>query len=405
MAVFKDHKVGANELLQLIPEALLSELAQKTKVDYYSKVLHGRKLFYLLMYGVLENDRLSQRTLEDTFNDPFFKRLFNLNEEETVRRSSISDRLGVINPDYFKQIYDFMYDLFSQHYNEKERNNLNLIRVDSTIVVDTTGRIIDGFTKESGKRLTKYSVTFDGLLPSSVEVFTKDEYQSEDIALPEAIFNHVLKEQGHSNIYIIDRGLQSARTMTKFNKQNISFVVRLKENRKHIVKQEFTHKKKDLDLGESILVKDSLVQIYTGIPILNKKGNKHYKEKLLEEEFRLIIVRLKQEDKDYWFLTNDLEKSPKEIAQAYRRRWDIEVFFRFIKQELNANHLVSLNSNGMQVMLYVTMIVAMLVLVYKKANNIGYKTAKRRFKMEVRDLIIAMIIVDSGGDPGIYFKT
>lgn len=65
MALFKDHKVGVSQLLGVIPEALLSHLSETTKVDYYSKILHGKKLFYLLMYGILENDRLSQRTLED----------------------------------------------------------------------------------------------------------------------------------------------------------------------------------------------------------------------------------------------------------------------------------------------------------------------------------------------------
>lgn len=52
-----------------------------------------------------------------------------------------------------------------------------------------------------------------------------------------------------------------------------------------------------------------------------------------------------------------------------------------------------------------TLIVAMLVLMYKKANNIGYKTAKRRFSMEVRDLAIALIVVQCGGNPGLLFKT
>ena len=113
MSVFKDHKVGVNDILQVIPESLLANLSATTNVDHYSKVLHGQKMFYLLMYGVLENERLSQRSLEDTFNDPFFKQLFNLNEEETVRRSSISERLSKINPDYFKQIYDCIYDQFS----------------------------------------------------------------------------------------------------------------------------------------------------------------------------------------------------------------------------------------------------------------------------------------------------
>jgi hypothetical protein len=58
---------------------------------------------------------------------------------------------------------------------------------------------------------------------------------------------------------------------------------------------------------------------------------------------------------------------------------------RFLKQELNVSHLVSLNKNGLQVMLYMTLITSMLVLIYKKGNKQGYKTSKRRFAMEVRD--------------------
>lgn len=56
-------------------------------------------------------------------------------------------------------------------------------------------------------------------------------------------------------------------------------------------------------------------------------------------------------------------------------------------------------------MIYMTLIVAMLILIYKKANNIGYKTAKRRFIMEIRELTIAIMITISGGDPAKLFKT
>ena len=78
MSVFKDHKISVNQLLGVIPEALLSKLSLTTKIDYYAKVLHGKKMFYLLLYGILENEKLSQRTLEDTFNDVIFKTLFDL---------------------------------------------------------------------------------------------------------------------------------------------------------------------------------------------------------------------------------------------------------------------------------------------------------------------------------------
>ena len=225
------------------------------------------------------------------------------------------------------------------------------------------------------------------------------------MALPEVIWNHVKKESDHKNIYIIDRGLQSTRTMKNFSENKIAFVIRSKENRKYIEKENLILENQNTDLGESILLKDSMVHLYTGKPILNKRGNKHYKEELVETDFRLIIVRNKIDEKEYWLLTNDFKLSPKEIAQFYRRRWDIEVFFRFIKQELNVSHLVSLNKNGMQVMIYVTLIVAMLILVYKKANNIGYKTAKRRFTMELRNLTVAMIVVQCGGNPELFFKT
>ncbi len=120
----------------------------------------------------------------------------------------------------------------------------------------------------------------------------------------------------------------------------------------------------------------------------------------------MIIIKSKEkQDQQYWFLTNDFKLTAKEIAQAYRRRWDIEVFFRFIKQELNVSHLVSLNKNGIEVMMYMTLIVAMLILIYKKANNLGYKTAKRRFAMEVRNLAIALIVSQCGGTPDLMFKT
>ena len=124
MVIFKDHKVGINDLLGVIPEALLNHLSENTKVDHYSKVLHGKKLFYLLMYGILENDRLSQRTLEDTFNDPVFKMLFNLDQSERVRRSSISERLSKIDSDYFRQIYQCIYGQFSEIYTAADRQNI-----------------------------------------------------------------------------------------------------------------------------------------------------------------------------------------------------------------------------------------------------------------------------------------
>lgn len=68
MENFKPHKVSVKELLVFIAKALLSHLCTSTKVDHYSKVFHDKKVFCLLLYTILDNEKFSQRTVDDTFN-------------------------------------------------------------------------------------------------------------------------------------------------------------------------------------------------------------------------------------------------------------------------------------------------------------------------------------------------
>ena len=405
MSVFKDHKISLKQVLEFTPEALLTHLSATTKVDYYSKVLHGKKMFYLLLFCIFDNEKLSQRTLEDTFNSSGFKALFGLGEEEKVRRSSISERLSKIDSNYFKEIYEQMYGRFSELYSKTEIEKYNLIRVDSTIVADTCAKLKEGIDQKSGKKLVKFSFSFDGILPSGVEVFTGQKYSSEEAALPEAILKQVKKEEHHENIYVIDRGLQSTRVMKDFDEKSVKFIIRSKENRKFEEIESFLDGKKSQKWDDWEVMKDSKVKLYTGKPVLNKRGNIHHREEKVETCFRLVVIKNEKKDKEFWFLTNEFELSAKEIADYYRKRWDIEVFFRFLKQELNLSHLVSMNKNGIEVMIYMTMIASMLLLIYKKVNDLGYKTAKRRIAMEIRDMITAILIIFAGGNPDKVFKT
>ena len=405
MSIFRDHKISLKDVLEFIPEALLSHLSATTKVDYYSKVLHGKKMFYLLLFCIFDNEKLSQRTLEDTFNSSGFKALFGLGEEEKVRRSSISERLSKIDSTYFKEIYEQMYGKFSELYSRSEIEKYNLIRVDSTIVADTCNKLKEGIDQKSGKKLVKFSFSFDGILPSAVEIFTGQKYSTEDNALAESILKQVKKEEYHDNIYIIDRGLQSTRTMKEFEEKCIKFIVRSKENRKFEEIESFLKAENPIKWDDWEVIKDSKVKLYTGKPIQNKRGNLHYREEKVETFFRLMVIKNEKTNKEFWFLTNEFELSAQDISDYYKKRWDIEVFFRFMKQELNLSHLVSLNKNGIEVMVYMTMIASMLLLIYKKANNLGYKTAKRRIAMELRDMITAILIIFAGGDPDKVFKT
>ena len=199
--------------------------------------------------------------------------------------------------------------------------------------------------------------------------------------------------------------MQSVRVMKEFEEKSVKFIVRSKENRKFEEVESYLTSQGLERWDDWRVLKDSKVKLYTGIPVQNKRGNVHHREEKVETDFRLVVIRNEKTKKEFWFLTNEFELTSKEIADYYRKRWDIEVFFRFLKQELNLSHLVSLNKNGIEVMVYMTMIASMLLLIYKKANALGYKTAKRRIAMELRDMITEILIIFAGGDPGKVFKT
>jgi len=62
--------------------------------------------------------------------------------------------------------------------------------------------------------------------------------------------------------------------------------------------------------------------------------------------------------------------------------------------------LVSRNINGIKVMIYMTMILAILILSYKKLNKIiGYKIAKLKFEIDLDNSIIKEIVLLCGGNP------
>lgn len=72
---------------------------------------------------------------------------------------------------------------------------------------------------------------------------------------------------------------------------------------------------------------------------------------------------------------------------------------------LNSKTAIEINRNIMRAFVAIKqLMLPMLILIYKHINKIGYKTAKRRFALEIRDIVIAMIVEKCGGDSKIFFK-
>ncbi|MDR2681225.1 MAG: IS4 family transposase [Tannerella sp.] len=401
MPLFKNHTLPLSELLKLIPDPLFVQIAKDTGVDYYAKVLTGKMMFNLLFFAMLTMERTGQRGLADLFSSPQFRMLFPVKKGKTrLSHSSISERLSEMNVDFFREVYECIRVRFSEVYPAQSIGGVLLQRVDSTLVAETSGKLKEGMTcgnEYKKKKMLKFTLNYDRTYGSCVSTHTQEKYASESLALPENVIKHFRKCPDHASVYLIDRGQSSTSAFDEMNShEGLRFVGRLQENRRLLrVKTRDTSFKR---FGDGILKEDALVKLYKREESTDKTGKRVGKQVLTETVYRVIRFRPPDSDNDIILISNIFNVRAEQIAQWYRRRWDIEVFFRFLKQELNFSHFVSLNENGIQIVLYMTLIVAMLIRIYKKENDIGYKTAKRRMEMELQEIILAIAVVRSGGD-------
>ena len=278
------------------------------------------------------------------------------------------------------------------------------------MVAETCNKLKKGLTPGDKKKNNpektvkqlKYTVAFDGLTACDFKVYNEPTYTSEDMAIPEVVKLNAAKEGSVTNIYTFDRGVASIKNFASFTTDNISFVGRLRTCRRYDIISSDQLPEEEKDLGELALISSQIVHLY-GKHEMDPKNQ--YRLIIAERKEKIVTInRGKVKENTFYFFTNNLALSPKEIADIYKQRWDIEVFFRFIKQELGASHFLSVSENGIKVVLYMTLIASMLLLLYKKTNDLGYKTAKRRFTIELWETIVKIIVKECGGDPALMNK-
>jgi len=370
-----------SELLKLIPQKTYQDLAVETRVDAQVKKLSGEIMFKLILFSMLSAEKLSLRVMETFLQSAKFKSFAHYDILDG-KFNSIRDRICTINAAYFEKLFQAIFSI----YNKELKEESALSKTDSTYVALASKLFRCGMRNGSDekKRFVKYSVNLKGSIPSSVKIFTDQAHISEELALAELINDtDCLK----GNIVVFDRGIQSRKTFESFTDSGKWFITRSKLDVRCIKREQKTIAAKPADSTVTI-ISDEIGALASG---MHKKTT---------HDYRVIKASIDRSSEPICFVTNIMDEDAYLIAGWYKQRWEIEIFFKFIKQHLNARHLVSRNENGIKVMIYMTMILATLLLVYKKINKIkGFKIAKLRFEIELENEIIKEIVILCGGDP------
>jgi hypothetical protein len=112
--------------------------------------------------------------------------------------------------------------------------------------------------------------------------------------------------------------------------------------------------------------------------VLKRLGTPHHKD-VVGRPMRLVVVRVVPRDgktTELWLVTDRLDLEPDLVALAYRYRWTIELFFRWLKCVLGARHLISHQPNGVALQLYAALIVSLLI-----AVRTDRKPTRRTFEL------------------------
>lgn len=382
--------IRVKDLFSYLPESLLDELSLETRVDYQVKQLSGKLIFNLLLYAVLNTTRLSLNVLVSLFDSTTFRALAHLAPKQHTHRNSLADRLATIKVEYFERLLEAVTTLFRSHFSSDKGLPYRINRFDSTTVscsakLLSMGMISGCKPKDASKRLRqlKFTMGFDGLTISDCNLYTEQSYLAEDMALGQTIEKSSISQQ---EVAVFDRGLKKRKTFRLFSEQGRLFVTRINPTTMYEPVAQFTRsafrRTKTLEL-----LSDQMVYLYVN-------------SNLIKFPFRLITARNLSSGEILFFLTNIFSLKAAVVTDIYRMRWEIEIFFRFLKQELNFSHLLSRNENGIKVMVYVTLIAAMMVLLYRKLNHMtGLKIVKLRFALELQTEIIKDIVRICNGNP------
>ena len=221
---------------------------------------------------------------------------------------------------------------------KKFRFKNKLVSLDST-VIDLCLSMYDWarFRRTKGAVKLHLVLDHDGYLPSFA-VITDGKCHDVKVAY--------LLHFDPGTIVVDDRGYNDYHLFAKWTSEEVSFVTRSKGNAVYTVIEE-----RDVPKNRSVL-KDELI-VFSGIGAAEKCPYPLRRIEFYDDEKEQIFV----------FLTNNLKLGATTVAAIYKDRWQIELFFKALKQNLKIKTFVGTTANAVQTQIW-TALIAMLILRY-----------------------------------------
>jgi len=221
---------------------------------------------------------------------------------------------------------------------KKFRFKNKLVSLDST-VIDLCLSMYDWarFRRTKGAVKLHLVLDHDGYLPSFA-VITDGKCHDVKVA-------HCLKFDA-GTVVVDDRGYNDYHLFAKWTSEGVFFVTRMKDNALYIVIEE-----RDIPKNRPVL-RDEVI-LFTGVGAAEK----------CPYPMRRIEFYDAEKEETFVFLTNNMKLGATTVAAIYKDRWQIELFFKALKQNLKIKTFVGTTPNAVKIQIW-TALIAMLILRY-----------------------------------------
>lgn len=331
-----------NILSQIVREVNNYEFEKqvsKYSGDYKTSKFSCFNLLVTMLYTHLKFNM----TLRDIVNGfgLMLKSFYHLNMK-SIKRSTLSDALRERNHKIFESYYYSLLGSLNRKQKRKLGKKLNII--DST----TISLCIERFNwakYKSTKGGIKMHTLIDGdsSIPELVIITTADKHDIKGIR-GEIDFKK-------DEFYVYDRGYACYNYLYSIELNGAFFLTRIKSNWKYRVIE-----RKVFDDGDILF--DEIIKI---------EGTKAYE---YPKPLRLVTFYHKESGRIFKFITNNFELSPETISEIYKSRWQIELFFKWIKQHLKIKSFLSTSENGVKIQIWCALITYLLLNIIKQKYNI-----------------------------------
>ena len=336
------------QIVEFIPRFEFEKCVKRYKGDFHAKSLNSYNHLLQLIFG--------QITACTSLRDICLclkahqNNLYHLGIRQSVVHSTLSRAND--NRDY-RIFQDFGYFLISQVRPLFSKEKIPLVDLENTIfALDSTSisvsiNLAAWASGKYSRGAVKMHTLLDlrGSIPTFIHISDGTWHDSNAM-------DYIQFEP--NAIYTMDKAYVDLVALSQMDSIGAYFVTRAKAVTRYRVIE-------TMDCSENGVLADQMVML-TG----------YKSSQLYPRPLRMVLYRDTETDEELTFISNNVDISALDIANIYRNRWQIEVFFKWIKQNMTVKRMWGYSENAVRIHLWIAIISYLLMAKIKAELQVSY---------------------------------